>query len=361
MKRIAIIYHNADMDGLMSGTFAKKFFDLLKEDARTATLFDYTLIGYNYGKDESVDTWLTNNQLYNIYMFIDITPPIEFLDKLITGQEVMILDHHKKAYQDITERVKFARYDNVHYFFNAEESGAKIFFREIKNISRLKKEKTFYSILLERSPFIHSEIIENIRVYFNHPRFINLINLVSSYDTWQWVDSKEYNALYLNESFYDLRSIEDYEPIVFDKRIDYLTVNDLLKIGRNSVDFKMNLAKSTKHILIKSEYKYIVFFAKNQYNIYFDTETIKEKYKQLEIEIDAICSFNINLLKSSVTVSSRSIKNDFNCYEFINTFAEGGGHKGAAGGIIELYEFQKYLIQNNINEQELIEFNNQLL
>lgn len=368
--KIAIIHHNADMDGLTSGTLATKTFQLLKSNFPELD-FDYEIIGYNYGKNPEEDLWLDiNKSIYHYYQFIDITPPIEWLkmvQPLIETNKIRIeiFDHHTPVYNEIQ---KLEINSENFYYFDENYSGAYIYF-----VNLLIKNSWHYSFIFDLFGAIsfidkfsvkkrYNNFISLLKEIIDTPQLFDIVKLVDSYDTWKWKKNEEkqnYDALALNEYFLQYNKVENYSEILFNKNID---ISLMLTYGWQMIKLNSRFASERKHLFFnyKNENFVIINTKANVYDIDIITgkkiQALNQELNQVlnpEYEkysnIDAILFYNnIDFLSDKINFSVRQINKDFDCNSFIKelTNGNGGGHSAASGGQMNITDFLKLTTKN---------------
>jgi len=347
--KIAIIHHNADMDGLMSGALAKLTFETIK---KFIPEIEYDIIGYNYGKNPDEDIWLDSiKNHYDYYQFIDVTPPIEWLSLMSVRESIIhIFDHHKPVYEQIN-----ILNTPLHYYFDDNNCGVYIYCQEL-----LSKDN--WLNLLIKDNEIKQHIISELKTKIDTEFYFSLIQLVDQYDTWKWQNNENnicWNALYVNEFFLNFKTIEDFYNVCFcfDFNIRYI-----LKHGESISNFKKYESLNKKHYIkvINGETVCIINDKASIYHI----NNVKDKIK-LSLENEKLTHefFDKKLDEyrfisciifyhdidfgndiPMINLSVRQIDENFDCNNFVKSFTEnGGGHRGAAGCRIEMNKFLKLI------------------
>lgn len=360
---ILIIHHSADLDGLTSGTIATKLFEIFKE--LSPLEFTHQVIGYNYGKNPEIDTWLKSSEnQYTHYQFIDITPPLFWLelnqDRILTGEiKISIFDHHQSAYNDIRNLLPLVfKSHNFEYYFDVKYCGAFIYHEMTCGMPSIWIRNIFGNNAYDL-------FNKQIKKYFETYEFLDLVSLVDSYDTWKWktnYESPYYLALAVNEYFLQFKTVQEYYKIIF---AEDFNIKNVINIGLEIINFKIKQAKLNKH-LICNIYDVTVCIVNNIANIY-DIDIITEKQKlgfnqelsgknhnaELEVYSKVKCILfynNIDFINDKINLSLRALgnKNNFDCNKFVKriTNNNGGGHFAASGGSMLLSEFNK-LIENS--------------
>jgi len=316
-QKIALVYHSADSDGLMSGYLLSKIFrdEIELENA--------DLIPYNYGTD---DDFLRNRE-YIRYIFVDVTPPIEWLeaniDKIGKDFDIEIFDHHAPKFDEIFGKFSNLFGKGLNYTFSDCMSGCKIL---------------FIHLYIE---FIDSEFNDYLEL---------MVNFISDYDTWKFSE-KDYHFDYkIKNIFKDL--LRTYV------KNDVLAFNMYLQQLHKLDDFCIMIDKTLSSKSFESEIKNIIYNGNTIINkIESDNEQIIEKSQYLEefpiviyqgypnyfLQIQLLerypelkywIGFQIDLEKQQIKFSIRS-QSQNDCNLMAKKF-NGGGHKKAAGFITEL-------------------------
>ena len=187
-----------------------------------------------------------------------------------------------------------------------------------------------------------------------------MIELISEYDTWQWIErylEPNYYALY--QELY-LRNI--YQELLDKKEINsYIKIFDFL-IGNylyNSEMFnsyivscetiyneKLENIKSTG--LVPCQYvNYTFIIAFNMIPDYISQEYIQKhidnKYNNISFDVMIFLSFDDNIVKLSI----RAINKEFDTSAFARMLGKtlngkGGGHKGASGASFSISMFNEF-------------------
>jgi len=390
----------------MSGTLARKAFELINSKFYNNDLIGFTLIPYNYGKDPKVDKWLDHENpenKFDYYQFIDVTPPKEFLQtiayKIINDQIMVdIFDHHLNIMKEIQQFVTKDLFlsDGFKYFFDSDKSGALIYYNSLKEsknwLTRLlqfheKNTNKIYAHHLNLAPnflqrifptiFLIGKIQDEFNYWFFSSKMEELMSLVSKYDTWQWysekLDKNTYSSdlpLALNEYFtgeyrednfqFYYKSLFEYSHKINSKtdpkedgnypQIDMFTNN-----GYSNIQNKTKIAELAFHQIVPVLQTKICLIASSGYDYYYDTETVKKRMKKIDGDtpvpfrdysgLYAVIYYKINFKTQNVKISIRSLnENNFDACDFVKrlTGDNGGGHRGAAGGSLTLKDFIHY-------------------
>lgn len=319
-RQVAFIYHNADNDGKMAAFIARVMFqEEVGIDVINSTNTAVNLIGYNYGTNSEIDTWLSDEESnkYDLYIFVDITPPIDWLQKVSGNKDIIIFDHHEQAYKNITN--KFLPVD---YIYKSNMCGAELFYYNRKEIQK-------YFIPSNTNPF------DSHKYNFEY-----LLELIGDYDLWKF-DSHTYDplkrdyVLALNEYLRLNGSSEQFYTYMMEEiycnNFTFLHDGNIL-IKKIISETKYNISKG-KPITIDSIDGYII----NGYPNYWCRELLREKgdYK-------FFIGYQIDTEKSIIKCSIRELDRKFNVLKIANKYG-GGGHKAAAGFSISLTDFIKLI------------------
>jgi oligoribonuclease NrnB/cAMP/cGMP phosphodiesterase (DHH superfamily) len=361
--KVLVVHHNNDLDGIFSGVLATKFYEIFSREVPNE-YFEYEIVGYNYGKDESVDTWLNpfdkdGFKKYDHIQFIDVTPPIKYFDnvfKLMHDRElcVEIFDHHQYAFNSIMDIFKEDESlvnDNLIYHYHGDKCGAKIFYDCVIHdnfwILMLNENINYNTNIFNDKEKTLKKYTKNIRESIDNS-FITksisyLIDLVDSYDLWKWKNETPNNidALALNEYFLQW----DYETVIYEKICECILFNytkkqileNVLHKGHRMIEFKTLESFKEKHILLDLyDIKFVVVNAKaNVYSIDNILSKFGDEYSF------ALFYKNMDFVNGVVNISLRSINNDFDCNAFVKKITDnnGGGHKSASGGQMKISKF----------------------
>jgi hypothetical protein len=392
--KMLVVYHSADMDGLMSGAIAKMAMNII----RSELLLDVDFAGYNYGIDPQKDKWLDfEKNGYDHYQFIDITPPLAWLegisDLINVRNEVVswvpvihMFDHHKGVLDNFMESESAYRllggeglYPCVlRYFFSGVESGAMIYLNSLTEngfwidelIDGLSIQKYKQTGLQRIFPKMRArkEIRERTEKWLTNEYVFDLVKLVTKYDTWRWypewkVESASWQAkvpneytsmkpLALNQWFYGL-SKEDFNmEFVVDQFFFGNNGEGIKGKWKPSYENKLisGFAKIAENFKVAKNkgYSYVIFngtrvclvhgslsFFESEHVMSLKTEAEKapteENYMIRSCEV--LMSYKIDFTDMICKYSFRQIGVPFDCAKFAAAVGKdnGGGHEGAAG------------------------------
>lgn len=358
MKRFAIIHHDGDLDGLMSGTIATKVFETIFVNSNEN--FTYDIIGYNYGKDPIKDSWLDVGSFmepYTHYQFIDVTPPLSWLkenqDLIISGKiNVTIFDHHENAYVEIFKELpNIVASINFSYFYTKDYCGALIYNNSLFFSSGNWIEKFFPDE--DENHNIQTEL----KYILHEKEFKKLLHNVDSYDTWKWknVESEEninWFALAINEYFLQFKDVNDYYYAIFEETYRFMT---FVNKGMDIINFKQNQSKMNKHLICDNIHMNKVCIINAKANTY-DVENVNEKINSEDFpeyqNIKCILFYqSLDFINDKINISLRTLNQEskFDCNKFIKliTSGNGGGHQAASGGQMSIMDFVNLVQLNN--------------
>jgi len=306
--RIALIYHSADPDGLMSAYLLAAIYQPLASETHIIP----SLIPSNYRDNED---WLFEE--YDEYVFGDITPPLSW-----------IKENYHKIYN---EHLPVKIYDH-------HENRCTEMFKVYPELFKLKSFQYTYDNTCSGAKIIHNNLSKDF-IFLNDNALSMMINLISDYDLWKF-DQKNYEinqkeiVLAFNEFLFHNLNFDDFFKIISD------ILNFDVNIYGHGSNYQNALLKGQQYIEnTKSENKRIISMGKfvgrnfifNGYPNYWITEQIKEIYPDFNINnLGYLVGFNINISKDTVSFSIRSYKNKLNCVIVAQKFG-GNGHKDAAG------------------------------
>ncbi|MDE6289856.1 MAG: hypothetical protein K2L64_03750, partial [Ureaplasma sp.] len=117
------IYHSKDLDGFMSRYLVEHFHP--EKDT-------FEFVGYSY--EENAE-WMLNN--YDNYLFIDVTPPINWLEKNL-HKKITIFDHHENIIRKFIDKFDILQNNKISFAFTFGKNNIKIYLSSQKNISACK-------------------------------------------------------------------------------------------------------------------------------------------------------------------------------------------------------------------------------
>lgn len=337
-SKIAIIHHNKDADGLMSGYLADKVFGIFKENSNG--VIDFDLIGYNYEKDEESTPWLNiKANPYTHYVFIDVTPPIDWIKKIqnkIATKEinVAIFDHHINIYNEFDE----AGLIGFDYVFDEKMCGASIFYESFMVMSRTSR----YFEHLTNGLKIDSYTIKELFEFLVNDNLAKFVYLVQDYDTWAWKENGNINALAINEYMLPLKTVNDFGAIIENCKIE-----DVISDGLNIITRKKLEAKNTKKLFVEIDGINVCVINKkaNTYDI-DDVIAIDTADELSANKLTPVCLFytDIDFVNNFISFSLRATYQDFDVNKFVKKLCDGngGGHTFASGGATSLNKFLKF-------------------
>lgn len=295
-KKVIIIYHRADYDGLFSGCIAKKFY--------LENGFTVDLCGYNYGD------------------------PLPDFEKIIQeSDEICILD---------------VSFDPA--YMKTLKSTGKAYWIDHHIGTQRTAEQNGYSDFPGSRTTEHKGAVEVAWSYFYAGQQIpEIIEYVSAYDVWDknrfsW-DLEVTPLQYALRAEYSL-SIEkiwrSWDDLLYDPNI----LEDLLIAGQGIMKYLKAVWKSwcgnyAFDVLVAGKYKGICMLSAQSGSLQF--ESISGNY-DLQIVVNRKESdlYNVSIYKESDDC------NDFDCAWYASEIKKtGNGHKSAAGFTIGLEDFIK--------------------
>lgn len=315
-QKIAMVYHSADNDGLMCGFLMQKFMQVDAND------FEVEFIPYNYQTDAE---WL--GQYFDIYMFADVTPPIDWLETMMdSGISVTIFDHHK-SFNDKLLKTNIYFNSKFNYHYDINKSGAKILWDYI--VSNMMFKGYVYNSkdlnMLKENVDLLVELVNAYDLWlFSKPTFIlekpNLgIQFTAS-------DILGFNTFFVSKNLNEFKC--KFRPIEYSSFSDNLI--EQIKIGKIMNDQKIIDAQKTVKSGTFIEVKGISVFVFNASTNYFIEQELKKQYYSPKMWI----GFNINLTQGIITFAPRSV-GDVSVIPLCEKWG-GGGHKNAGGFVIPI-------------------------
>ena len=319
-NKIALIYHSADVDGYMSGTLFKISFE------KELNTKEAVLIPYNY---EKTADWMDNDS-FEYYIFADVTPPIEWLIKMEDKPvSIVICDHHKPKFEEIYNQIPFdamgeisiskpvgiqyyqSENGKISYYFHTDFSGCYILMEFLKKYENL----LFFKI--------------------NNVGF-NLIETISLWDTWQFVDETKCDTERINNiNVYLFSYINPIDG--FDKFFEMIWKTVSSSIPLDEMETYGSIINKSKLNDIKQRINNGLF-VKGKYNL-FICEGYPEFLLQQEVkkmQIDYLLTYRIDFTKNEIKFSLRSECYN-NCVNIAQYFG-GNGHQRASGFSCEMIQ-----------------------
>lgn len=391
MEKLAIIYHCKDMDGLLSATLLKNFY----EDK-----YLLTMVPYNYEKEgiKFIDKQKEFINNFKEIIFVDVTPSVEWLENYMNlcdkNNHLTIIDHHEKQLKDLMQSVSLSEtfmdieqqlyfeypfpknillYDTSHYistisFVNDNSNKIDFFFSHIKNneLSVSAAWLSYLYLIYSKKLILQSENKLKLNKLYNISYFVWL---VSEYDVWNF-NAPNYNKeqkqkvinfqLEINEIIKEFLNKKEYDNIInlLENNLFYNKINSVDKwineiINKGSIIYKEKLENQkfkTNYFLVKINKKFNIYDNKKfiiiigEYPEFIVQDWFKEKYD----DISAFIFMRIKPDENIVTLSIRQGNySDFNCINFVQYLTgSGGGHFAATGGAIKHTELIEFLSNN---------------
>lgn len=358
-NNVAMITHDADSDGILSGSIAYNLVEQITSILDTSEKTKVNIFGYNNeGETEKSTIWWNKNTNVNFdtFIFTDVTPSIEWLKQLDSTQKVIIYDHHESFYLDFIKNIENFKCV-IHYVYNKKLSASGIIFQVHKNFGFLK----FLFKFLNNDEFLALDHVNKIESMNNDVD--DLVNIIDYYDVWKWYENFKNNGDKLAYIMYFglMETFEKFhinvsEYVTFDKALK--DFSEILKT-ENFIDFKncvtyafkngssrtenlINQSKNRKFDVVKNYNgrDYDIAYYVGQVDFWLN-EHILKSHPSVGICL-SIKTAKVDLFK----ISARGFKN-INCYEFLGEISKGnaGGHFNSAGAVLDLdqyYDFVKY-------------------
>lgn len=278
------IYHNKDMDGFFSGAVLLQKFP------------DIKLIGWDY-KDPLPNIKELEEQ--DEVILIDITFPLDVLQSLGQKTNLTVIDHHIS------------------------------FFNEVEELYRTDNEVFF--------EYIYDSILSACEIgYKYYFGFVpEMLSYIGDYDTWRKNGADEWEKITLPIKYYLYSTIQkptDVPQWMFLKGVSRDSLQDIVKTGTHIMNYE-DMINETK----TSSYS-------------FEIENVFGQYTALCINTGMFCS---EIMKSKYTPEKHdlaigfvydgkkwivSLRSELVDVSLIAKERGGGGHKGAAGFSVDLFE-----------------------
>jgi len=297
-KKVVIIYHRVDNDGLGSFAVANRFFRTInrhKEDPH-----EIIPCGWNYG-DEIPEVLRELDYKDTLYVMVDVS--IKSVMKALhdNGGNLIYIDHHQTAIDWV-----------------------------------IAEEMSFPGI---QKSEIGTSAIKLAWEYFFKTPVPRVIELVSKGDTWD-----------KSGNWTETRALAKALMVKFDTDVDYWSVgfetliynekelDSFIELGKmlNEVEARTfrRYVKSGFEVTVAGKYKGIALITPQGGSIQFDS--VKDKY-ELFVVINRVDEdkFTISMYKEPGDLP------EFHIGKYMEEFYGGGGHESAAGGRITFKQFEK--------------------
>lgn len=297
-----VIFYHGDMDGIAAAHL------YLKD---TPNFYMIRTIEFEYDKQPSILEALRNINAKSEVIFLDCCPDEDILEAMIARKnikKITILDHHISKKELIDKYVQEGLINGMSYIGASATLITWCWIHFNKNIEQIK-------YFLDKTKDSKSE-------QDNSPIPLS-IRLVNSWDIWNkmYPDAEPYKIFFESQDF-----------VPTDERITKL-INDNITI-RNAIrdgNVMMQFFHSWGKIYCK-RYGYEVKYLKNNFFVLNVGNANSKIFGDLINDYDAVIIYCNDGTKWRCSIYSQ--KDDFSCAEFAEQFS-GGGHKGAAGFILE--------------------------
>ena len=306
MKKVLLIYHRVDYDGVFSAVICTKFFQ---------SLGDYEVIpyGYNYGDELYPNTVSDNLESIDSLCMVDVTyPPKDMIDLMYLFKDrpdkFIWIDHHETAIND-----------SICFGYNS--------------LPGLRIKEGLAACELTWNYFYPNTSVPLIVKY------------CSTYDIW---DKNRFNWEEVNCVYYSLKSRYgvSYSNIFknFDNLISYPDLKELVKEGKIIKGYLERSWRSSCNIysfdiLIDGKYKGICVLG---------TEFSSSIFNSVYNKYDLFCVCNRkgpDRYSISMYGDPDKLNNlGFSAGEYMKRNYNGGGHKVAAGGTLNFDQFWRLIV-----------------
>ena len=235
MKSLNIIcvHHSPDLDGLTSGVLLETYFGHLQRSIPfeyNGMLDNVKIVSFDYYNDESKLFDLVIPNMFNLFMFVDVTASDDFYKKCIADDDihVILMDHHVQRDLEILElygvkeanmfenmkenptEIKNAIGDKLTYFVNGDYCASMIFYQVLVNTYFTD---TLLTIMINGGVFgaetkwyeAWKKIINNLDAKSN---FIGshsvLINVFQKQEMWTQQIGEDFADLVTLTNYYDV-------------------------------------------------------------------------------------------------------------------------------------------------------------
>lgn len=310
-KKVVIIYHRVDNDGLGSFAVVNWFFGEINQYRRRNDLDKIERIpcGWNYGDEISEVLKELDYSKDTLYVMVDVS--IKSVMKALhdNGGNLIYIDHHQTAIDwVIAEEMSFP--------------------------GMMKSEIGTSAIKLAWEYFFETPV----------PR---VVELISKGDTWDksgdWTETRALAKALMVKFDTDIKSWSGSGYWIFETNLFTLInneeeLNSFIELGKmlNEVEAKTfrRYVKSGFEVTVAEKYKGIALITPQGGSIQFDS--VKDEY-ELFVVINRVeeDKFTISMYKEPGDLP------EFHIGKYMEEFYNGGGHESAAGGRITFKQFEK--------------------
>lgn len=380
-----IIYHSKDLDGLVSGSLLKNYYEGAVDNLK--------MIPYNYETEniDFIDLQVEYIDFYNLIIFVDVTPTKDWLEKykeiviskydnIEMSKKLIFIDHHKQKIDELFEVIKNDNRISSNFYSNHVELNvdnknlnAKIqnyvndknFERYIHNLNAIgtlniefiisRKSESNLMMSATMLAYIYLINLDKNNTEF-YEKIFQFIFYISEYDVWNFNEEnydiliKELVIYFHYGLFSDIEN--DLKQENYDYILSYLcnhifhNVNKWLDKGEIIYREKIEIMKLKRNYHLFNDNFIIIY---GDYPEYVLQEFLKIKFANYVI--DGLIFIGFKYDENKIVLSIRQCHNkNFNCIKFVKylTNDNGGGHFAASGGSINYNEY-KYLFQKICN------------
>lgn len=364
---IKLIHHNKDADGYLSVEIFNFFLQTLNKYSDSCN-YDVQMIGYNYEFAKVSPTfeelnksnyWLNVQDVRGTFVFIDCTPPVWWLTEVTRyysdSVQVIIIDHHAYACENIKNN-----YPSVKLLYDNSMSASKIVYDSVLNYPLVLTNFFLNSACVENTVSIGEMITKDLKDKLDNQTFKNVLQLVNDYDIWDWYneyktsDNIKPKVMYtgITEHYCNDINISVREELKMNGHLrDYfegkLSVENMESnfktLGRGMVDKEIDECYNQKYIKLK------YYFVTRDTNKSFQIALVDSRVNFFITEVLLDNGIDIVMYHSKLEeefkykVGMRS-RGDIDVAEFMRvvTDGNGGGHKNASGGTMDMLTFRKF-------------------
>lgn len=321
-KKYLIIYHREDNDGVISGAMA---YNYIKKNCGNDTYIDTMGSDYNDLKQVDKDTINYWHEKYDNVLLLDVSFNDLHMMKYIYdvfGTHFTWVDHHKPVI-DASYKMKFSEANGL---------------RDVNNCTIINLWRYLYDFMNQK---------------WNKNDVPELWRVLSGWDSWSFARegyTKEYCynvnkgvLIECNLEFEKMLKFENKVQTIHEEQSDdtelikTLYDNGALINDYELSQFKELIKNSGDFTWTVNDVPTIVLFRQGSSNSMFF-----ESYKNTEYRHAVVFKRNPNTTWS-FSLYNINDEEEFHCGEYLNKKYKGGGHKGAAGCVIDEKQFKKLL------------------
>lgn len=328
---VYIIYHKEDNDGVFSAAIASR---ALKNKCKDLQLVPATYTDIN----KLADTYITMKNRFddndnNLLVMLDISMTAENMEKVYQAWKNNFIwcDHHKPII--IASHQKPFTFGNCPGYHDRTDQSALIatykYFNNMLDNGDISELPYLLQVLGVYDSWTHK-----LRGFdFD---YINHINYAITYDTHLSVDNVLMDLAFFIAHDCDKKFCKSLAK--YGESIEKMKIADVRNILENSADFGWIVGYEERFA--------VAFFSSIKYNTAIYKTALSQYLGQGNVNIHNIIVFSNNInCPDKVTMSLYNVDDNdkFDCGAYLKEKYNGGGHKGAAGCVLNFAQLKQML------------------